>query len=57
MANNQAIQKVKLYSVLVPQTFGGMANWNPHVHSLITNACWDREGNQYVMAEIGTASI
>ena len=29
----------------------------PHVHSLITNACWDREGNQYVMAEIGTADL
>ncbi|MCD4709199.1 MAG: hypothetical protein K8S62_15860 [Candidatus Sabulitectum sp.] len=23
--------------ILVPQTFGGMANWNPHVHALITD--------------------
>ncbi|MFO8183198.1 MAG: transposase [Candidatus Aegiribacteria sp.] len=39
--------------ILVPQTFGGMANWNPHVHALITDTCWDREGKQYVMPEIG----
>lgn len=38
--------------ILVPQTFGGMANWNPHVHALITDACWDREGNCYPMPEI-----
>ena len=43
--------------ILVSQTFGGMANWNPHVHSLITDACWDREGNQYVIPEIGTADL
>ena len=23
--------------ILVSQTFGGMANWNPHVHALITD--------------------
>jgi len=33
--------------ILVPQTFGGMANWNPHVHALITDTCWNREGNYY----------
>ena len=43
--------------ILVPQTFGGMANWNPHVHALITDTCWDREGNCYTMAEINTADI
>jgi len=43
--------------ILVPQTFGGMANWNPHVHALITDACWDREGNCYPMPEINTADI
>lgn len=43
--------------ILVPQTFGGMANWNPHVHSLITDACWDREGKQYAIPEIGTADL
>ena len=29
----------------MPQTFGGLANWNPHVHALITDTCWDRDGN------------
>jgi len=43
--------------ILVPQTFGGMANWNPHVHALITDTCWDREGNQYAMPEITTADL
>ena len=38
--------------ILVPQTFGGMANWNPHVHALITDACWDREGKQFAMPKI-----
>ena len=36
----------------MPQTFGGKANWNPHVHALITGACRDREGNQYAFPEI-----
>ena len=43
--------------ILVPQTFGGIANWNPHVHALITDTCWDREGNCYPMPEINTADI
>ena len=43
--------------ILVPQTFGGMANWNPHVHALITDTCWDREGNCYPMPEIDTTDI
>jgi hypothetical protein len=43
--------------VLVPQTFGGMANWNPHVHALITDSCWDREGNQYNMPEISDSDL
>ena len=43
--------------ILVPQTFGGMANWNPHVHALITDTCWDREGNVFPMPEISTADI
>jgi len=30
--------------ILVPQTFGSMATWNPHVHVLITDTCWDRHG-------------
>lgn len=34
-----------------------MANWNPHVHALITDACWDREGNCYPMPEISTADV
>ena len=33
--------------VLVPQTFGGLANWNPHVHGLLTDTCRDREGNTF----------
>ncbi len=40
-----------------PQTFGGMANWNPHVHALITDTCWDREGNCYPVPEIDTADV
>ena len=43
--------------ILVPQTFGGMANWNPHVHALITDTCWDREGNYYPGPEIDTADL
>ena len=43
--------------ILVPQTFGGMANWNPHVHALITDTCWDKEGNCYTMPEIDTADV
>ncbi|MEN8209806.1 MAG: transposase zinc-binding domain-containing protein, partial [Candidatus Fermentibacteria bacterium] len=43
--------------ILVPQTFGGMANWNPHVHALITDTCRDREGNTQPMPEIGSADI
>ena len=43
--------------ILVPQTFGGMANWNPHVHALITDTCWDREGNYYPRPEIDTAGL
>ena len=43
--------------ILVPQTFGGMANWNPHVHALIIDTCWDREGNCYPMPEIDSSGI
>ncbi|MCD4701666.1 MAG: transposase, partial [Candidatus Aegiribacteria sp.] len=35
--------------ILVPQTFGGMANWNPHVHALITDTCWDIDGNAHLL--------
>ena len=34
-----------------------MANWNPHVHALITDACWDREGNCSAIPEMNTADI
>jgi hypothetical protein len=37
-------------SILGPQTFGGMANRNPHVHALITDVCWERQGKQYCNA-------
>ena len=43
--------------ILVPQTFGGMANWIPHVHVLITDTCWDREGNYYLMPGIDTSNV
>ena len=43
--------------ILVPQTFSGMANWNPHVHALITDTCRDREGNCYPMPEIYTPDL
>ncbi len=43
--------------ILVPQTFGGIANWNPHAHALITDTRWDREGNYYPMPEIDTADL
>lgn len=43
--------------ILVPQTFGGMANWNPHVHGLLTEVCWDREGNAYPMPDIGAEEL
>ena len=41
----------------MPQTFGGMANWNPHVHALITDACWDRQGKQYHMPEFSDGDL
>ncbi len=41
----------------VPQTFGGMANWNPHVHALISDACWDRDGNIHSMPDLDSADI
>jgi len=41
--------------ILVPQTFGGMANWNPHVHALITDTCWDREGNAQPIPDMDIA--
>jgi hypothetical protein len=43
--------------ILVPQTFGGMANWNPHVHGLLTEVCWDREGYAYPMPDIGPEEL
>jgi hypothetical protein len=48
---------VFLGGILVPQTFGGMANWNLHVHALITDTCWDREGNHFPMPEIDTTDL
>ncbi len=36
---------------------GGMANWNPHVHALITDSCRDRQVSQYPMPEISTADL
>ena len=43
--------------ILVPQTFGGMANWNPHVHALITDTCWDRKGKCCAVPEMNTTDI
>lgn len=43
--------------VLVPQTFGGMANWNPHVHALVTDTCRDRRGNTYPYVRSVNTSI
>jgi len=34
-----------------------MANWNPHVHALVTDACWDSGGNFYPIPEIGSSDI
>lgn len=44
-------------AILVPETFGGLANWNPHVHALITDACWDREGKQYHIPPISDGDL
>ncbi len=56
---NEALDRRDVFpgGIFVPQTFGGMANWNPHVHALITDTCWDREGNYYPMPEIDTADL
>ena len=43
--------------ILVPQTFGGIANWNPHIHALITDTCWDRNGIQYSMPQMSRSDI
>ena len=34
-----------------------MANWNPHIHALITDTCWNREGNCNPMTETETGDI
>ncbi len=39
------------------QTFGGMASWNPHVHCLVTDVCWDRDGNIHSMPDLDSADI
>ena len=51
---HEALDRRDVFSggIIVPQAFGGMVNLNPHVHTLITNSCWDREGNCYPMPEI-----
>ncbi|MCD4700275.1 MAG: hypothetical protein K8S24_00310, partial [Candidatus Aegiribacteria sp.] len=56
---HKAIDRRDVYpgGILVPQAFEGMANWNPHVNALITDTCWDREGNYYPMPEIDTADV
>ena len=59
MFHHEALKRKDVFpgAILVPQTFGGMANWNPHVHALITDTCWDREGNCYLMPEMDTTDI
>lgn len=34
-----------------------MANWDPRVHRLLTEVCWDREGNAYPMPHIGPEEL
>ena len=36
---------------------GAWPTGTSHVHALITDICWDREGNCYPMPEINTADI
>jgi len=43
--------------VFVPQTFGGLANANPHVHALISEECYDRQGNAYPMPEFSEEDL
>ena len=51
---HEAMSRDDIYpgGVLVPQTFGGLANWNPHVHGLVTDTCRDRKGNIFPMPTI-----
>ena len=38
-------------AVFVPQSFGDFGRWNAHAHALITDTCYDRQGNEYPMPE------
>lgn len=39
------------------QTYGGLANWNPHLHALCTDGCFDSEGNFYPLPRISTQRL
>ena len=39
------------------QTYGRWGNWNPHLHSLCTDGCFDVEGNFYPLPRISTETL
>ena len=39
------------------QTYGRWGNWNPHLHSLCTDGCFDAEGNFYPLPRISTETL
>ena len=32
-------------AILAIQSYGGQLNWNPHIHSVVSDVAWDREGS------------
>ena len=39
------------------QTYGGLAQWNPHLHGLCTDGCFDSEGNFHPLPRISTETL
>ena len=39
------------------QTYGRWANWNPHLHSLCTDGCFDSQGNFYPLPRLSTQTL
>jgi hypothetical protein len=39
------------------QTYGRWANWNPHLHGLVSDGCFDGEGNFYPLHRISAVTL
>jgi hypothetical protein len=39
------------------QTYGRWANWNPHLHGVVSDGCFDEEGNFYLLPRISVITL